>query len=109
MVVAGRLPDSFALATDGGPPVVFGRGGLFGLLTRRYRLVLGVVVLALADGALVNFGGRETAVAVAVLLPLNLAVIAWLGQEILLAGRGAALFGMAFLQAGVVTLLHQPA
>ena len=109
LVVAGRLPDSFAIATDAVPLMVFGGGVLFGLLTRRYRLVLGVVVLALADGSLVNFGGRETAVAVAVLLPLNLAVIAWLGQEIPLAGRGAALFGIAFLQAGVVALLHQPA
>jgi GGDEF domain-containing protein len=109
LVVAGRLPDSFAIATDAVPLMVFGGGVLFALLTRRYRLMLGVVVLALADGALVNFGGRETAVAVAVLLPLNLAVIAWLGQEIPLAGRGAALFGIAFLQAGVVALLHQPA
>jgi GGDEF domain-containing protein len=108
-VVAGRLPDSFDIVVDAVPLVVFGGGVLFGLLTRRYRLVLGVVVLALADAAIVNFGGRETAVAVAVLLPLNLAVIAWLGQEIPLAGRGAALFGMAFLQAGVVALLHQPA
>jgi GGDEF domain-containing protein len=109
LVVAGRLPDSFDIVVDAVPLVVFGGGVLFGLLTRRYRLVLGVVVLALADAAIVNFGGRETAVAVAVLLPLNLAVIAWLGQEIPLAGRGAALFGMAFLQAGVVALLHQPA
>jgi hypothetical protein len=109
LVVAGRLPDSFDIVVDALPLVVFGGGVLFGLLTRRYRLVLGVVVLALADAALVNFGGRETAVAVAVLLPLNLAVIAWLGPEIPLAGRGAALFGMAFLQAGVVALLHQPA
>jgi GGDEF domain-containing protein len=109
LVAVGRLPDSFAIAVDAVPLVVFGGGVLFGLVTRRYRLVLGVVVLALADGALVNFGGRETAGAVAVLLPLNLAVIAWLGQEIPLAGRGAALFGMAFLQAGVVALLHQPA
>jgi GGDEF domain-containing protein len=109
LVAVGRLPDSYAIAVDAVPLVVFGGGVLFGLITRRYRLVLGVVVLALADGALVNFGGRETAVAVAVLLPLNLAVLAWLGQEIPLAGRGAALFGMAFLQAGVVALLHQPA
>jgi GGDEF domain-containing protein len=109
LVVAGKLPDSFAMATDAVPLAVFGGGVLFGLLTRRYRLVLGVVVVALADAALVNFGGRETAVAVAVLLPLNLTVIAWLGQEIPLAGRGAALFGVAFLQAGVVALLHQPA
>jgi GGDEF domain-containing protein len=109
LAAVGRLPDSYAIAVDAVPLVVFGGGVLFGLITRRYRLVLGVVVLALADGALVNFGGRETAGAVAVLLPLNLAVIAWLGQEIPLAGRGAALFGMAFLQAGVVALLHQPA
>src|SRR5262245_23060334 len=109
LVVAGRLPDSLAIATDAVPLIVYGGGVLFGLLTRRYRLVLGVVVLALADSALVNFGGRDTAGAVAVLLPLNLAVIAWLGREIPLAGRGAALFGMAFLQAGVVALLHQPA
>jgi GGDEF domain-containing protein len=109
LVAAGRLPDSFAIAVDAVPLVVFGGGALFGLLTRRYRLVLGVVVLALADGALVNFGGRETAVAVAVLLPLNLAIIAWLAQEIPIAGRGAVLFGIAFLQAGVVGLLHQPA
>jgi GGDEF domain-containing protein len=109
LVAVGRLPDSFAIAVDAVPLVVFGGGVLFGLITRRCRIVLGVVVLALADGALVNFGGRETAVAVAVLLPLNLAVIAWLGQEIPLAGRGAALFGMAFLQVGVVALLHQPA
>jgi GGDEF domain-containing protein len=109
LVAVGRLPDSYAIAVDAVPLVVFGGGVLFGLVTRRYRLVLGVVVLALADGALVNFGGRETAGAVAVLLPLNLAVIAWLGQEIPLAGRGAALFGMAFLQVGMVALLHQPA
>src|SRR5262245_41011126 len=105
----GRLPDPFAMATDVVPLIVFGGGVLFGLLTRRYRLVLGVVVLALTDAALVNFGGREVAIAVAALLPLNLAVIAWLGREIPLAGRGAALFGTAFLQAGVVALLHQPA
>jgi GGDEF domain-containing protein len=109
LVVAGRLPDSLATASEAVPLVVFGGGVLFGLLTRRYRLVLGVVVLALTDAALVNFGGREVTVAVAVLLPLNLAVIAWLGREIPLAGRGAALFGFAFLQAGLVALLHQPA
>src|SRR5262245_44697941 len=109
LVVAGRLPDSLAIASEAVPLVVFGGGVLFGLLTRRYRLVLGVVVLALTDAALVNFGGREVTVAVAVLLPLNLAVIAWLGREIPLAGHGAALFGFAFLQAGLVALLHQPA
>jgi GGDEF domain-containing protein len=109
MVLARGFSDSLATAVDVVPLVVFGGGALLGLLTRRHRLVLGVVVLALADGALINFGGRALADAVALLLPLNLAVIAWLGEEVSLTGRGAALFGMAFLQAGVVALLQRPA
>src|SRR5204862_310541 len=84
---------------------VFGVGALLGFLTRRGRLVLGIVVLALADCALVNFGGRAILAAVALLLPLNLAILAWLGEETPLAGRGATLFGAALLQAGIVAVL----
>jgi len=106
--LARGFSDSLATVVDVVPLVVFGGGALLGLVTRRHRLVLGVVVLALADGALINFGGRALADAVALLLPLNLAVIAWLGEEVSLTGRGAALFGMAFLQAGVVAILQGP-
>jgi GGDEF domain-containing protein len=104
-----RLPDSLAMAVDAVPLVVFGGGVLLGFLTRRHRLVLSMVVLASAEAALVNFNGRAVSDAVALLLPLNLAVIAWLGDEVSLAGRGAALFGMALLQAGAVALLQRPA
>jgi hypothetical protein len=94
-----RLPDSLANVVDAAPLLVFGGAALLGILTRRGRLVLAVVVLALADCALLNFGGRATFDAVALLLPLNLAVIAWLRDENPLAGRGALLFGFALLQA----------
>lgn len=108
LALAKRLPDSLAMAVDAAPLLVFSGGALLGLVTRRGRLVLGVVVLALADCALVNFSGRAVFDAVALLLPLNLAVIAWLGEETPLAGRGAALFGVALLQAGVVAILPRP-
>lgn len=101
-----RLPDSLATLVDAAPLLVFGGGALLGIITRRGRLVLGVVVLALADCALVNFGGRAIFEAVALLLPLNLAVIAWLRDENPLAGRGALLFGFALLQAAVVGMLQ---
>ncbi len=108
LALARRLPDSLATAVEAAPLLVFGGGALLGLVTRRGRLVLGVVVLALADCALVNFSGRAVFDAVALLLPLNLAVIAWLGDETSLAGRGAALFGVALLQAGLVAVLPRP-
>ena len=108
LVLTRRLPDPLAIAVDSAPLVVFGGGALLGFLTRRGRLVLGIVVLALADCALVNFGGRAILAAVALLLPLNLAILAWLGEETPLAGRGATLFGAALLQAGIVAVLQRP-
>jgi GGDEF domain-containing protein len=108
LVLARRLPESLATAVDAAPLVVFGGGALLGFLTRRGRLVLGIVVLALADCALVNVGSRAMLAAVALLLPLNLAILTWLGEETPLAGRGATLFGATLLQAGVVAVLQRP-
>ncbi len=107
LTLTRRLPDSLATLVDAAPLLVFGGGALLGLITQRGRLVLGVVVLALADCALVNFSGRATFDAVALLLPLNLAVIAWLRDENPLAGRGALLFGLALLQAAFVAMLQR--
>ncbi|HUF90868.1 MAG TPA: hypothetical protein VMR23_00725, partial [Candidatus Limnocylindria bacterium] len=109
LTLTRRLPDSLATLVDAAPLLVFGGGALLGLLTQRGRLVLGVVVLALADCALVNFGDRAIFEAVALLLPLNLAVIAWLRDENPLAGRGALLFGLALLQAAFVAMFHRSA
>lgn len=108
LALTRRLPDSLAMLVDAAPLVVFGGGALLGIITQRGRLVLGIVVLALADSALINLGGRAVFDAVALLLPLNLAVIAWLREEHPLAGRGAVLFVLAMLQALLVVLLQRP-
>ncbi len=108
LALAPTLPDTVTAAVHHAPLVVFGGGALLGLLIRRGRLVLGLVVLALADRALIHFGGRAIFDAVALLLPLNLGVIAWLGEASPLAARGASWFGVALLQAGVVAILQRP-
>lgn len=106
LALTRKLPDPLALLVDAAPLLVFGGAALLGIITRRGRLVLGIVVLALADCALINFGGRAVIDAVGLLLPLNLAVIVWLREENPLAGRGAFLFGLAMLQGVFVALLH---
>jgi len=108
LALVRRPPDSLATLVDAAPVVVFAVGAFLGLVTRRARLVFGLAVLALADCALVNLGGRATFDAVALLLPLNLAVIAWLGEEKPLTGRGAVLLGIALLQAAAVAVLQRP-
>jgi len=85
--LAHKLPASLATALDAAPLLVFGSGALLGLYTRRAAHV-GVVILALADSALVNVGSRSVFDAVALLLPLNLAVVVWLGDENPLRGAG---------------------
>src|SRR5688572_15072041 len=107
LALTRKLPDPLALLVDAAPLLVFGGAALLGIITRRGRLVLGIVVLALADCALINFGGRAVIDAVGLLLPLNLAVIVWLREENPLAGRGAFLFGLAMLQGVFVALLHR--
>jgi GGDEF domain-containing protein len=107
LALSRRLPDPLALLVEAAPLIVFGGGALLGIITRRGRLVLGIVVLALADCALINFGGQAVVDAVGLLLPLNLAVIVWLREENPLAGRGALLFGLAMLQGLFVALLHR--
>src|SRR5438094_456555 len=61
--------------------------------------------------ALINFGSRITFYAVALLLPLNLGVIAWLGETRAFSVRGASWLGVILLQAGAVGILEllQPA
>jgi len=106
--LAHKLPASLATALDAAPLLVFGSGALLGLYTRRARLMVGVVILALADSALVNVGSRSVFDAVALLLPLNLAVVVWLGDENPFAGRGALLFAITLLQAAVIAVLLNP-
>jgi len=106
--MAHQLPASLATAVDAAPLLVLGGGALLGLVTRRARLMVGVIILALADSALVNVGSRSVFDAVALLLPLNLAVVVWLGDENPFAGRGGLLFAITLLQAAVIAVLLNP-
>ncbi len=101
--------DSFAV--HAAPLLVFAGGALLGIATGRGRLVLGLMVLALTMSALINFGSHTTFRAVALLLPLNLGVIAWLGETRAQSARGASWLGVILLQAAAVGLVEflQPA
>jgi GGDEF domain-containing protein len=100
-----------SLAVHAAPLLVFAGGVLLGIATGRGRLVLGLMVLALTMAALINFGSHTTFRAVALLLPLNLGVIAWLGETRALSARGASWLGVILLQAAAVALVEflQPA
>ena len=103
-----RLPASLATVIDAAPLLVFGAGAVLGLVTRRARLMIGVIILALADSALVNVGSRSVLDAVALLLPVNIAVVVWLGDENPYAGRGALLFAITLLQTAIIAVLLNP-
>jgi GGDEF domain-containing protein len=102
--LAPDLRDS--LAVHAAPLLVFAGGTLLGIATGRGRLVFGVMVLALTMAALIHFGSRTTFYAVAFLLPLNLGVIAWLGETRALSTRGASLLGVLLLQAAAVAVFE---
>lgn len=94
------------LAVHAAPLLVFGGGTLLGIVTGRGRLVLGLMVLALTAGALIHFGGGTAFYAVALLLPLNLGVVGWLGETRALSPRGAWWLGVILLQAGAVGMFQ---
>ncbi len=108
LAVTRTIPEWLAVALRAAPLAVFVGGALAGVLLRRGWLVLGLVVLALADLALRHLGDPAVFGAVALLLPLNLGVIPWLGEASLLTARGAAPLGAILLQAGAVALLQRP-
>jgi GGDEF domain-containing protein len=105
-----KLPASPSLATliDAAPLLIFGAGAVLGLVTRRARLLLGVIILAIANSALVNVGSRSVFDAVALLLPINIAVVVWLGDENPYGGRGALLFAITLLQTAIMAVLLNP-
>jgi GGDEF domain-containing protein len=95
-----------SLAVHAAPLLVFAGGALLGIATNRGRLLFGLMVLAVTTAALVNFGNRSTFYAVALLLPVNLGIVAWLGETRALSTRGAWWLGLIVLQAvGVAAVL----
>ena len=99
------------------PYVVFGVGVLLGWRFNRSRIVFALLVLALADRALLRFAGGQVAAAgvggivfnaVALLLPLNLAVLAFMTERGTLTLRGTLRLSLILLQVLVVGLLCLP-
>ena len=102
------LPDWLATTLRAAPLAVFVGGGLVGLLLRRGWVVLGLVVLALSDLALVQTTDRAVYVAIGILLPLNLGLIPWLGETPLLTTRCAWWLGVILAQACAVRCSGTP-
>jgi GGDEF domain-containing protein len=102
------LSQSFStsLPVQVAPLVVFGGGVLLGTVLGRGRLVLGMMVLAVTAAAFLNFGGRTTFQAMALLLPVNLGIVAWLGETRVLSRRNALWLGVMLIQAAVVGVIH---
>lgn len=108
LAAARTLPDWLATTLRAAPLAVFVGGGLVGLLLRRGWVVLGLVVLALSDLALVQTGDRAVYVAIGILLPLNLGLIPWLGETPLLTTRCAWWLGVILAQACAIAVLRHP-
>lgn len=96
------------------PYAVFGAGILLGWRFNRRQLVLALLVLALAERALLYFPGDELAAtdigrvvfhSTAVLLPFNLAALGLLGERGVLLRRSGVGLGLILLQVLLVAAL----
>jgi len=98
------------------PLVVLGGGILLGWRFDRSRLVLVLAVLLLAERALQVWapieGGGEVSRAVfgalSLLVPLDLAALAWLPERGLLARHGRLVFGLLAAEIVLIAVLCQP-
>ena len=88
--------------------VVFGVGILLAGRFDRSRVVLALLVLALADRALLYLGPVGFS-AVALLLPLDLGVLSWLSERGVLTPRGRVKLMLLLLQLLAVVLISYPA
>jgi len=88
--------------------VVFGGGILLAWRFDRGRLVLALLILALADRALLYLGPVGFS-AVALLLPLDLGVLSWLSERGVLTPRGRVKLMLLLLQLLAVVIISYPA
>src|SRR5262249_29262638 len=96
--------------------VVFCAGILLGWRFKRSQLVVALAVLFAADRAMASFPavgptalvGRTVYAAVALLLPLDLAAIAWLSERTMASWAGRLVQGAILVQPLAVALLMRP-
>jgi diguanylate cyclase (GGDEF)-like protein len=96
--------------------VIFGAGVLLGWRFKRHQLVVALAVLFAAERAIAFFpvvgpsapDGEIVFAAVALLLPLNLAAIAWLSERTMSTWQGRLVEGAILLQPLAIALLLRP-
>ncbi|OGK98811.1 MAG: hypothetical protein A3E31_16625 [Candidatus Rokubacteria bacterium RIFCSPHIGHO2_12_FULL_73_22] len=97
------------------PWIVFGAGVLLGWRFHRLQPILALVLLLAAERTLATFADagaapadRAVTAAVALLLPLDLAVLAWHSERSLRAGAGRLTLALLLIQPLAVVLVRQP-
>ena len=95
--------------------IVFAVGLLLGWRFKRRQLVIGLLVLFAAERALVlapdagfSSPGRVVFAAIALLLPLDLALLAWLTERSISAGAGRGILVLILAEMLAVPLLARP-
>jgi diguanylate cyclase (GGDEF)-like protein len=114
----GGMPNWMDPYVRAYPYVVAGTGVILGWVFNRSRVVFAIIMLALADRALLQFGGggagtagvgRAVFDAVALLLPLNLAAYALIDERGVANARGLGRLVPILAQCLVVAILCLPA
>ena len=115
MLQSASLREAVTALVPVYPWVVFGAGVLLGWRFNRSALVLALLVLFAAERALAVFGdgaatgpGRVVFTAAALLVPLDLAALAWVTERPLLAPAGRWLLGALLAEPLAVALLCRP-
>jgi diguanylate cyclase (GGDEF)-like protein len=86
--------------------IVFAVGLLLGWRFKRHQLVIGLLVLFAAQQALIH--SPDMFAALALLLPLDLALLAWLTERSISSGAGRAVLILILAQMLAVPLLTRP-
>ena len=114
---SAALRDSFAALAPVAPWLVFGAGMLLAWRFNRSQLVLALLVLFVADRVLVHVAqaraplgstGRVVYTCVALLLPLDLAAVAWMTERSTRVPLGRWLLGALGVQPLAVALVARP-
>ena len=98
------------------PWIVFGAGILLGWRFKRSQLVVALVVLFAAERAIAAFPavgpagtiGRIVFAAIALLLPLDLAALAWLSERSISSWAGRLVLGLILGEPLAIALLLRP-
>jgi diguanylate cyclase (GGDEF)-like protein len=111
---SASLREAVTVSAPVYPWIVFGAGLLLGWRFNRSQLVVALAVLFAANRALAAFPadasptGRTVFACVAFLLPLNLALLAWLTERSIVAWPGRLVLGVILAEPLAVALVLRP-